>query len=189
MSERKDQILELATELLQTRGFTGFSYNDLSQRLGITKATIHHHFPNKEELGKAITEKYKVDIKNILCAAIKRSDNPWDQLNSYLELTLNIMKTPDRICAAGSVQSEINVVPKSMRKTCCLLAEYEIKWISEVLKNGREKGVMNFPGKPENQAALIFSATQGAMQYGRAHGEQKSRAVIRQIKDILKPAK
>ena len=42
---RKDQILEVATELVQTRGYSAFSYQDLSDRLGITKASLHHHFP------------------------------------------------------------------------------------------------------------------------------------------------
>ncbi|HIE19064.1 TPA: TetR/AcrR family transcriptional regulator, partial [Candidatus Bathyarchaeota archaeon] len=35
-------------------GYGGFSYSDLSKALGITKASIHHHFPSKEELGLAV---------------------------------------------------------------------------------------------------------------------------------------
>ena len=42
--DRKEQIVDMASELLQTRSFNSFSYQDLSERLGITKASIHHHF-------------------------------------------------------------------------------------------------------------------------------------------------
>ena len=52
--DRKEQILSVAAELLQTRSFSAFSYQDLSDRLGITKAAIHHHFPSKEGLGKRL---------------------------------------------------------------------------------------------------------------------------------------
>ena len=184
---RKHQILEVATELVQTRGYSAFSYQDLSDRLGITKASIHHHFPSKEDLGTAVAEKYKADVKAALAAATRKSDDPRVQLEGYVQFVLEIIKTHDRICAAGSVQSEINVVPKAMGKAMCSLVQHVIGWISEVIKNGRDRGVMDFPGTPDNQAALIFSAAQGAMQYGRANGEKGARQVMQQIKKGLQP--
>ncbi|MCG8611460.1 MAG: TetR/AcrR family transcriptional regulator, partial [Pseudomonadales bacterium] len=51
MKNRKQQIVELGLSLLQTRGFESFSYQDLARELGITKASIHHHFPKKADLG------------------------------------------------------------------------------------------------------------------------------------------
>ena len=185
--DRKQQILEIATELVQTRGYSAFSYQDLSDRLGITKASIHHHFPSKDDLGKAVAEKYSADVQAALAKAKRKSDDPWVQLEGYVQLVLDIAKTRDRICAAGSVQSEINVVPKAMGKSMCSLVQYVIGWISEVITNGRDHGVMEFPGTSDSQAALIFSAAQGAMQYGRAHGQQKARQVMKQIKETLKP--
>ena len=183
---RKDEILEIATELVQTRGYSAFSYRDLSDRLGITKASIHHHFPSKEDLGKAVAEKYNADVRAALAEVKRKSDDPWVQLEGYVQFVLKIIKTPDRICAAGSVQSEINVVPKAMGQSMCRLVQYVIGWISEVIENGRDRRVMDFPGTPDHQAALIFSAAQGAMQYGRANGEKKARQVMQQIKKNLK---
>ena len=51
MSQRQSEILMLAGEMIQTKGYDSFSYNDLSLRLGIRKASIHHHIPKKQELG------------------------------------------------------------------------------------------------------------------------------------------
>ena len=173
-------------ELVQTRGYSAFSYQDLSNRLGITKASIHHHFPSKKDLGKAVADKYNVDVRAALAQARRKSDDPWVQLEGYFQFVLGIIKTQDRICAAGSVQSEINVVPEAMGRSMCSLVQYVIGWISEVIKNGRDSGVMDFPGTAGNQAAMIFSAAQGAMQYGRANGEKKARQVLQQIKKGLK---
>ena len=184
---RKNQILELATELVQTRGYSAFSYQDLSDRLGITKASIHHHFPSKQDLGLAVAEKYNTDVKASLAMAMRKTDDPWLQLEGYMQLVLDILKTRDRICAAGSVQSEINVVPEAMGKSMCSLSQYVVGWISKVIRNGRDLGVMDFPGAPDNQGAMIFSAAQGAMQYGRANGEKKARQIMKQIKECLKP--
>ena len=184
---RKNEILDVATAPVQTRGYSAFSYQDLSDRLGITKASIHHHFLSKEGLGLAVAEQYTADVKAALAEAWRTSDDPRVQLEGYVQFVLEIVKTHDRICAAGSVQSEINVVPKAMGKSMCSLVQYVIDWISEVIKNGRDRGVMDFPGTADNQAALIFSAAQGAMQYGRANGEKRARQVMQQIKRGLKP--
>ncbi len=134
-----------------------------------------------------MAETYSADVRATLAKAKRESDEPWVQLEGYVQLVLDILKTHDRICAAGSVQSEINVVPDAMSKPMCSLVQYVIGWISEVIKTGRDDGVMEFPGTPDSQAALIFSAAQGAMQYGRAHEAKKARQVLRQIKETLKP--
>ncbi len=183
---RKDQILEVATELVQTRGYSAFSYQDLSARLGITKASIHHHFPSKGDLGRAVAEKYNADVRAALAEAKRKSDDPRVQLEGYVQFVLGIIKTHDRICAAGSVQSEINVVPTAMGESMCALVKSVIAWISGVIENGRDLGTMDFPGTPDDQAAMIFCAAQGAMQYGRANGEKKAGQVMGQIKAGLR---
>ncbi|WOE30608.1 MULTISPECIES: TetR/AcrR family transcriptional regulator [unclassified Acinetobacter] len=48
-----DKILDVANIYIQKFGFEGFSYSDLAQELGIKKASIHYHFPNKMDLGLA----------------------------------------------------------------------------------------------------------------------------------------
>ncbi|MCP5939979.1 TetR/AcrR family transcriptional regulator, partial [Klebsiella pneumoniae] len=35
-------------------GYSAFSYADLSKIVGITKASIHHHFPTKDILGEQV---------------------------------------------------------------------------------------------------------------------------------------
>ena len=103
--DRKEQILEVATELVQTRGYSAFSYQDLSKRLGITKASIHYHFPSKEVLGKGVADKYNAEVKATLVEAKLKTEDPWGQFDHYVHLVLRIIKTRDRVCAAGSVQS------------------------------------------------------------------------------------
>ncbi|RNC81198.1 MAG: TetR/AcrR family transcriptional regulator [Phycisphaera sp.] len=186
--DRKEQILEIATELIQTRGYTAFSYQDLSDRLGITKASIHHHFPSKANLGFAVAERYSTAVTASLAEVKQNTDDPWEQLDGYVGQILQLIKTRDRICAAGAVHSEYNVVPESMSDAMARLAKHIIAWLTDVLEVGRREGMMDFPGKPEHQAALVFAAAQGAMQFGRAHGAVKARQIMDQIKESLKAA-
>ncbi len=186
--DRKEQILEIATELIQTRGYTAFSYQDLSTRLGITKASIHHHFPSKADLGLAVADRYFDDVSSDLANVKQATDDPWKQLDGYVAQILALIETRDRICAAGAVHAEFNVVPDPMCEAMGRLVKHVIGWLAEVLEAGRRAEVMSFPGKAESQAALVFAAAQGAMQFGRAHGPVKARQILKQIKESLKAA-
>jgi len=44
------RMLDSAEELVQRRGFNGFSYADVAGDLGVTKASLHYHFRSKAEL-------------------------------------------------------------------------------------------------------------------------------------------
>src|SRR5258705_11963520 len=47
-------ILATAEEIIQLKGYGGFSYADVAAELKITKAAPHYHFPGKAELGEAL---------------------------------------------------------------------------------------------------------------------------------------
>ena len=57
-SKTAEEILDVAEMLIQTRGYSASSYQDISQVLGIRKASIHYHFPSKTDLGVAVIERY-----------------------------------------------------------------------------------------------------------------------------------
>jgi len=57
-TDTRTQILDIAEQLARQRGFSGFSYRDISQPLGIRNAAVHYHFPTKADLGIALLERY-----------------------------------------------------------------------------------------------------------------------------------
>ncbi len=62
----KQQILIAATALAQQYGLNAFSYLDLSEIVGIAKASIHYHFPSKTDLACAILINYGEQFFNLL---------------------------------------------------------------------------------------------------------------------------
>lgn len=187
-TDRREEIIELTSELLSTLGYNSFSYKDLSDRLGITKAAIHHHFPNKEDLGVAAMKSYHECVRRNLEGAGGESGGPWDQFGGYLEMVESILDSPGNcICAAGAVQSEHNSVPESLQAEAKALIRFIIGWITDVIEEGRRLGEMKFPGAAKDQAMFIFTAVQGALQLGRAQGKEKAQSVFAQIRQNLKP--
>lgn len=186
MLDRKKQILDVAGELLQTRSFSAFSYQDISDRIGISKASIHHHFPTKEDLGRALAARYRTSQKHALEEISQKFNRPWDRFDAYLAMTTEILKSGNKICPLGSLQAEHNIISTEMHKEINSLCDYIQAWLAGVLAEGRQKGVMTFPGTPEDQAALIHAAIQGALQNARAEGPKQFSAVTRQLKNSMK---
>src|SRR5689334_19966743 len=94
-----DQILDLAENLIQTRGYTGSSYQDISAQLGIRKASIHYHFASKTALGIAVLQRY---VARFDAALQKIAADPAQaskkMLDFYFEPYLQYSRTPDKVC-------------------------------------------------------------------------------------------
>ena len=60
------RILDVAERLVQTQGFNGFSYADISAQLGNTKASLHYHFATKAGLGSALITRYSAGFRRAL---------------------------------------------------------------------------------------------------------------------------
>ncbi len=112
--------------------------------------------------------------------------DPWHRMGSYLGMVEEIVDLETCICAAGAVQSEHNVVPDSVKAETAELIRFVIGWIGAVLEEGRRLEVMDFAGEPSDQATLIFTAVQGALQLGRAQGKERAMTVLKQIRESLK---
>ncbi|MCX7986045.1 MAG: TetR/AcrR family transcriptional regulator [Bacteroidales bacterium] len=72
MSSTRDYIIDKAYELFLNKSYEGVSISDISEAVGMTKGALYHHFTNKEDLFKAVIDKYlvfpnvQVDIENTL---------------------------------------------------------------------------------------------------------------------------
>ena len=187
MSDRKTEIIEAAADLLQSRSFNSFSYQDISDLLGIRKASVHHHFRTKEDLGVALAGHFRNEYKTRLTEITRLYDQPWDRFEAYVAMISDIMLSGDKICAAGVLQSEHNVVPERVRAGINTVMQYTRGWLAGVLIAGRSQGTMEFAGTPESQAALVAAALQGALQNARSEGPNLYRAVVGQIRAGMKP--
>jgi AcrR family transcriptional regulator len=59
IANSKRTILNMAEDLLQYKGFNGFSYANIASELGVKNAAIHYHFPTKEAMGVAVIKRYR----------------------------------------------------------------------------------------------------------------------------------
>jgi TetR/AcrR family transcriptional repressor of nem operon len=68
MSKTREYIIDQAYSLFLSRSYEAVSISDISKAIGFTKGALYHHFTNKEELFKAVIDKYllisELDVSN-----------------------------------------------------------------------------------------------------------------------------
>ena len=185
LKNRKEQIISTALELLKTHGYENFSYLDIANQLGITKASIHHHFPKKPDLGVALCEAiqtwHKVEFGKIL---MMKSDAK-AKLAIYINGMHRFACAKNKICPLSSLQADITLLPEEMRLALKKLDEQELTFIAQILQQGLDEGIFHFDGNTQSQAILVVLACKGALQYSRVHGNTIFEETITQLNLLL----
>jgi TetR/AcrR family transcriptional regulator, transcriptional repressor for nem operon len=163
----QDEILNAAQALAQQRGFNAFSYADISAAIGIRKASIHYHFPSKEDLELALLMRYVEQFDEALLAIDQSADSPALKLRRYGELyrrTLNL----GAICLCGMMASDIAALPAMLRAPLAEFFVTQTNWLGSVLEAGRRNGEFVFAGDSVLRARSVLASLQGGLIVARA---------------------
>src|SRR3954463_5629631 len=166
----RDQVLDVAERLAQTRGFNGFSYADIAAELGVTKASLHYHFPGKADLGAALLARYASRFGDALAAADESLDDEREKLTAYAEIYADVLRR-DRMCLCGMLAAEYETLPEAMQLAVARFFEENERWLERVLGEGRSRGTLAFSGSARDAANLIVSGLEGAMLVSRSLGD------------------
>lgn len=161
-SPMRDEILRIGLELMQTRSFQGFSFQDIADRVGIRKASIYHHFPSKDALGAAVMNDMTVRFQRW---AEARRGTPQQKLQAYIDMVRNIVGAGRCMCPAGSSVAGWACMSDELRQAVTALRAQQVAWLTDVMNT------MDGLGAPVAQmAACLFAVVQGALQSARISG-------------------
>jgi TetR/AcrR family transcriptional repressor of nem operon len=164
----RSRILDVAEQLVQTRGFNGFSYADIAEELGITKAALHYHFASKAALGQALIERYAARFAASLAAIDEREADVRAKLEAYVDLYGDVLRA-ERMCLCGMLAAEFRTLPEPMREAVSRFFDDNEGWLQGILERGRADGTLRFSGPPREVARTIVSGLEGAMLVARPH--------------------
>jgi TetR/AcrR family transcriptional regulator, transcriptional repressor for nem operon len=162
-------ILNIAEELVQRRGFNGFSYADVAAELGITKASLHYHFAGKAELGESLIRRYTERFIERLDRIADRPATSAQKLLEYCNIYRTVL-TENRMCLCGVLAAEYETLPRAMCDAVRRFFDLNEAWLSRLLDDGRRNKELQFVGVPEDAARSIVSCLEGSMLVSRAYG-------------------
>jgi TetR/AcrR family transcriptional regulator, transcriptional repressor for nem operon len=87
-SATRERILDAAQRIVLERGFAATSVDAVLQEAPATKGAFFHHFPSKNDLGRALLERYAAAdermLDDFMAAAEAESDDPAEQLVAFV---------------------------------------------------------------------------------------------------------
>jgi TetR/AcrR family transcriptional repressor of nem operon len=162
------RILDVAERLVQTRGFNGFSYADIAASLGVTKASLHYHFPAKAALGRRLIERYGSNFHTALEAIDRDDASSREKLRRYTDIYAEVLRNK-RMCLCGMLAAEYATLPKPMRAEVKHFFDENERWLTSVLEQGRQSQELQFEGPAFEVARALVGALEGAMMLARSY--------------------
>ncbi len=135
----REKLLKIGTEEFAKRGYDSVSLNDIVKKVGINKATVYHHFKDKQSLYQKIIQNELSLIHESIEEKLHDGLHVDEMLSIYIDSVLH------------SLKANPNIIPLALRESANFgsnidegvvpFFEKEIQYIKEILnkQNIKEK--------------------------------------------------
>jgi AcrR family transcriptional regulator len=180
--DTREQIIDIADNLIRHKGYNAFSFYDISKSVGIKTASVHYHFPAKSDLGVAVIEQH---IYNLALVREKfKSKSPQENLDKFLSIYSSV-KNENAVCLVGSLTTDFNTLDKKVKEKLKTFADAMLDWVSSFLEEGRNSNIFQFKGLARTKALMITGNMLAIVQLSRLTGDKDFKTVKDTIKKEL----
>lgn len=167
-TDTREKIMSVARLMVQGHGYNALSFREIGKEVGVSSASIHHHFPTKGDLGAALARRYTDDGIEMLDQLLADSKNPGACMDGYTAIFRAALLNENRMCLVGLMSAEHDDLPEEVRAETNRFIDVNVKWLTQVLSLRKSKA-----GRAaiEQQALAIHAAIEGAQLVARGRGD------------------
>lgn len=166
-----ERILAAAERRMREGGFHGFSFREIAADVGIKSASVHHHFPTKEDLGAAVVRNYTEKFLAILGDPEDTARRPAELQAHFIAAFRKSFGEERRMCLCGHLSSDASSLPDAVNAAVRDFFERNLDWISTVLRRAA-------PGSGtediRTRAERIVGILEGAMLLSHGLGDTRT---------------
>lgn len=176
----RERILERAAQLFTEKGYEATSVQDLAQGLGLSKAALYHHFPNKEALLYEISLRALEGLLASAEPALTEPD-PRTALLRFMEAHGRYLEA-HRPFFAAMLQGLESLSPEKRQEVVVLRDRYE-EGLRAILRRGMAAGRFR-PLDPALVGRGLLGMLNWMVRWFRPEGELRAEAVARFYFDL-----
>jgi len=171
--DTRTRILDAAQDLIQRIGANAMSYQHISEAVGIRKASIHHHFPTKEDLLSALVARYDSYFFGLVDGILASHKSGLGKLRDYIGLfEATLTECSDhKACPMGMLGAEVQSLGADTARRVRAFYDHNDKRLSAILDEGRKDKTLKFDGSAVAMAGLVFDLLEGAMLVSRGRND------------------
>jgi AcrR family transcriptional regulator len=179
----RESIIELADNLIRSKGYNAFSFYDISRSIGIKTASIHYHFPSKSDLGIAVVMAHRVKLQKLKMSL--EGKDPLKQLHGFFSVYSGL-SAEQKVCLVGSLATDLNTVDEKVQEELKIFTREVWDWVVQILKEGKKQKVFSWKGSPRVKALMIINNMLATVQLNRLTTKNNfivvRNAIIRELK-------
>ncbi|MEL6793659.1 MAG: TetR/AcrR family transcriptional regulator, partial [Pseudomonadota bacterium] len=130
------------------------SFRDIANEVGVKSASVHYHFPTKEDLGVALVERYAERQFGALDAATTGVGDPTERVRALADLHRDAFVEGKSICLCAMLSAESVGLPERVASAVKSFYDSSLNWLRD-----------SFAGDPAaaTRAEAVFAALQGGL--------------------------
>lgn len=160
----REELLDAATELIQTDGVGALSFGGVGRRVGIAAPSVHHHFRRRDDLIAAVADRYRRSFDERL-SVIDDATAP-NRIRAYA-LIFQMTADADRSCPCASLAGAWSDQGSETRRAVADFFEAQRRWLARQVVVGIADGDFRNGLDPDAIAAMILDALEGALTTSR----------------------
>ena len=82
--QTRDKLLDAAQEMINEQGFAATSIDQIIDRVGLTKGTFFYHFKTKNDLARALIDRFAAADQQVLRGSMERAEKLSDEVTSMV---------------------------------------------------------------------------------------------------------
>jgi TetR/AcrR family transcriptional regulator, transcriptional repressor for nem operon len=163
-----ERVVDATEQLVQRFGYNGFSYDDVAQKVGIKKPSIHHHFPTKGELVAVVAQRYSHRFSDHLQRIEREHVSAKARLHAYAMLFEDTYLQDRRLCVCGMLGTEASDLPPEVAQEVETFFKLNLSWLAHVISAPpRPAKSPMLQAEAKSRAMTLLCALEGAMVVGR----------------------
>jgi TetR/AcrR family transcriptional repressor of nem operon len=193
-TQTKQRILDAAQQQVLERGFAATSVDAIQAAAGISRGTFFYHFPSKDDLARALIERYAEADRNLVDDLITRAEalasDPLQQALVFLGLWEELFRETgagEAGCLFASYSYEAGLFDEHTHALIVGSIEHWRAALGNKLEAAIRRHGTRLPGTdPYVLADMAYGVLQGAFIFGRTLADPTVMVThLRQLRSLL----
>ncbi|MEM0965338.1 MAG: TetR/AcrR family transcriptional regulator [Verrucomicrobiota bacterium] len=168
----KEALLDHAEKVVQDKGLAAISFQQLADAVGLSKASVFHHFPNSEALALGLIERCRSKYGEEYSLIRDTDHTASDKLRQIAASFDNGLRN-HRLCLLGALGSSQTTLSRKLQKELRATAQAAVQTISAIFEQGREERSLSFKGTATDAAQTFLALLQGLQHLARYSDDVK----------------
>jgi len=163
----REKLLDVAEQLVQERGLSSVTFQELADAVGLRKPSVFHHIPNKEALAIALIERCSTKHAPQYQQVVDLKISAPEKLLKIAEIFDDGLQS-DRPCLIAALGAGKGTLSAPAQQKLKAKADATIELYAQVFQQGHDEVSLDFEGTPEEVATGFFAMLQGLQTLSRA---------------------